>query len=648
MAVPRAESPTLELHFKPVTFPSSERRGWVVGLVVVMIGAALSSYFVGPSWWSQKPGLLLVLGAGLVALVMAAIARARGKPGTPNAVRAYETYLELPDSAWASRSRRIDYTDVLSLNISGYGPSATLLIGTHDRLLSYPRLSFVEADGIEQLASEIRRQIERQPDGEQLIARMNLRDAIGQAAWAARPVATFALLVCLGIGALITSQADPTAPFPLTVYGANAPLLVREGQWFRLFSANFLHADLLHLYMNGLGLLTLGAVLERLLGPWRFTSIYLVSAVGGSLASALAARAPYSIGASTAIFGLLGALAVLEWRFRTELPGGFRQTPRWWLIVLGINAALPLLVPVIDGFAHAGGFVAGALTALALCRHPDAIRRARPTPWNVRLSTLAGAGVFAVALGAAFAHAREDSGRDQEQLARGIVDSGSADAGSLNAIAWQYATAKAPSTTELELAKRAATSAAAIEPDLPEITDTLATVEYRRGELERAIALERRALAKRDDDHTFSQLARFLAARRARRGVLVIGIDASAEQVSVEHYASDGKPGEHPELRLHTAVPMPQGAEIWALAMIRGSLAGAVRLRFGAAAEGGDFRFVPKGDAADLATGELVLSVALIDASSCQGCGAGTVEAEYRPLHPDVRALPGAAEVPIR
>jgi rhomboid protease GluP len=592
--------------------------------------------------------LLLVLGGGLIALAVAAVARARAKPRAAAAVvRAYETYLDLPDSAWASRSRRVDYTDVLSLNISGYGPTATLLIGTRDRLLSYSRLSFVEADGIEQLAAEIRRQLERQPGGAQLIARMNLRDAIGQAAWAARPVATFALLVSLGIGALLTSQADPGAPFPLTTYGANAPLLVRDGQWFRLFAANFLHADLLHLYMNGLGLLTLGAVLERLLGPWRFTLIYLISALGGSLASALAARAPYSVGASTAIFGLLGALAVLEWRFRTELPGGFRQTPRWWLMVLGINAALPLLVPIIDGFAHAGGFVAGALAALALCAQPNAIRRARPAPWSVRLSTLIGVGVFAIALGAAFAHAQTDAGRDQEVLARAIVNSGSADATTLNAIAWQYAIAKSPSATELELADRAATSAVAMAPGNPEIMDTLATVEYRRGELERAIALERRALAARNDDIAFSQVARFLAARQARRGILAIGVDAGADEVSVERQPTDDGTDDSPELRLHAAAGLPQGAEIWVLVLTRGSLQGAVRLRLGAAAEGGDFRVVPKGNAADLAGDELTLRVALVDATSCQGCPAGALEAEYRPIDPIVSALPGS-EVSIR
>lgn len=647
MAATGVELPTLELHFKPATLWESAGQGWLVGLVVGVIGAAIAVQLVNPDGWSEVPGALLVLGGGLAALLVVAATRRRGRRKEAAPARAYATHLELPEAAGSARARRVEYRDVLSVNVVGYGPGATLLLGTRDRLLSYPQHSFVEPEGIGRLSAEIRRQIERQPGGARLIAAMNLRDAIGQAAWAARPVVTVVVLLSLGVGAFLTSRADGQSPFPLLAYGANAPLLVSEGQWFRLFSANFLHANLLHLYMNGLGVLTLGALLERLLGPWRFTLIYLASALGGSLASAWAARAAYSVGASTAVFGLFGALAALEWRFRTELPAGFRQTRRWWQVMLGVNAALSLLLPMIDGFAHGGGFLAGGVATLVLCAHPDAIRRARPAPWSIRVASVLAAGTFAIALGAAFAHARTDSGLDQVKLEQAIVDSPASDATMLNALAWHHAVSQAPSRAELELADRAVTSATALEPDDLAILDTLATVQYRRGYFDRAIELERRVLAARDEDFTFTQVARFLQARRARRGALTIGTDESADQISLELAPADLGAAARAELVIRASAALPRGAEVWALAMAHGSLVGAVVLHIGPTS-GGELRAVPKGNAMELGREELTLDVALLDGTSCQRCEPGTVQAEYRPMHPEAIALPGGSDASNR
>src|SRR5690606_4193606 len=105
----------------------------------------------------------------------------------------------------------------------------------------------------------------------------------------------------------------------LVAFGANAPALVTAGEWYRLLSANFLHVGWLHLYMNGIGLFVLGMLLERLVGPWRFVFVFLTSAAAGAAASLLVSDAALSVGASTAVFGLLGAYALINWRCRATL-----------------------------------------------------------------------------------------------------------------------------------------------------------------------------------------------------------------------------------------------------------------------------------------------------------------------------------------
>ena len=127
------------------------------------------------------------------------------------------------------------------------------------------------------------------------------------------------------------------------------------GEWWRPLTAAFLHIGLLHLVMNMLGLLIFGSELERALGRWRFLALYLLSVLGGAVAIQLFGdpRVPVA-GASTAIYGLLGALGVLMLVRRQDLRG--------LIALIGINIAISFL-PGVSLLGHLGGLVAGALTA---------------------------------------------------------------------------------------------------------------------------------------------------------------------------------------------------------------------------------------------------------------------------------------------
>lgn len=138
---------------------------------------------------------------------------------------------------------------------------------------------------------------------------------------------------------------------------------VAEGQWYRLLTSAFLHQEIWHIGMNMLGLWFLGPPLEAALGRIRYLSLYLLSALGGSMLTYLIADpGTPSLGASGAIFGLFGATAVLMRRLQYDM--------RPILVLLVINLVFTFTWSDIAWEAHIGGLVFGAAIAYAMVHAP--------------------------------------------------------------------------------------------------------------------------------------------------------------------------------------------------------------------------------------------------------------------------------------
>ncbi|WP_043265205.1 rhomboid family intramembrane serine protease [Streptomyces sp. CT34] len=138
---------------------------------------------------------------------------------------------------------------------------------------------------------------------------------------------------------------------------------VAHGEWYRLLTAIFLHQQIPHIAFNMLSLWWLGPPLEAALGRLRFSALYLLAGLGGSAVTyLLAAQNQPSLGASGAIFGLLGATAVLMRRLRYDM--------KPVLILLGLNLAFTFLWPNIAWQAHVGGLVVGAAVAFGMVHAP--------------------------------------------------------------------------------------------------------------------------------------------------------------------------------------------------------------------------------------------------------------------------------------
>lgn len=147
----------------------------------------------------------------------------------------------------------------------------------------------------------------------------------------------------------------------LTNLGAKDNLAIIQGQLWRLITPVFLHANYLHLGVNSYSLFIVGPQVERSFGHWRFLAIYLLSGLAGSIASF--ALSPYpSIGASGALFGLIGALIPLLYLNR-KVFANTRRSINNIIMVIALNLVFGFSVGGIDNWAHIGGLGGGLVLA---------------------------------------------------------------------------------------------------------------------------------------------------------------------------------------------------------------------------------------------------------------------------------------------
>ncbi|HVR94996.1 MAG TPA: rhomboid family intramembrane serine protease [Thermoanaerobaculia bacterium] len=174
-----------------------------------------------------------------------------------------------------------------------------------------------------------------------------------------------AILIGYGLEARALASGVPEDQVLIDL-GANHPeLVLQRGEWWRLVASMFLHGGLMHLFLNGWALYQLGGLFEAWLGSTRLLATWFLSGIAGSLASILFTRS-LSVGASGAIFGLLGALIAFLVRRRDVLNSGAKSLLGQLVLWAVINVVFGFSVPRIDNAAHLGGFAAGFLLGLIL------------------------------------------------------------------------------------------------------------------------------------------------------------------------------------------------------------------------------------------------------------------------------------------
>jgi membrane associated rhomboid family serine protease len=178
------------------------------------------------------------------------------------------------------------------------------------------------------------------------------------------PTLTYILIginVALGLGTLIsganTVGADGFAGNQLLIDGAVSRPAVADGEWWRILTAGFLHSGFFHLLFNMFGIWILGGMLEPAIGRLRFGIIYFVSLLAGSFGALLLESTAPTVGASGAVFGLMGA-AIIAMR-----AAGISAMESGLGLWLGLNLLITFAIPNISIGGHLGGLAGGTLAA---------------------------------------------------------------------------------------------------------------------------------------------------------------------------------------------------------------------------------------------------------------------------------------------
>ena len=173
-----------------------------------------------------------------------------------------------------------------------------------------------------------------------------------------KPVITYALII-INVIVFILSMFNDSI---LQMFAVNRFYIVELGQYYRLFTGIFLHASILHILFNMYALYVIGMQLESFLGKWKYLIVYLLSGLGGSMLSIFFDNG-FSVGASGAIFGLMGALLYFGYHYRVYLDSVVKSQI---IPLIVINLLIGFTSTGIDNWAHIGGLVGGILATMAV------------------------------------------------------------------------------------------------------------------------------------------------------------------------------------------------------------------------------------------------------------------------------------------
>ena len=346
--------------------------GLLIGFVIVLLPVV-----VGKPLTSALPNLLFI---SIILIVLGWFIRSRYR-------RPYATLndIGIQSPHFSHRVKSLAWSDIAAVSLATYGSAPALKFSLKQaqsvgsfgskRDTAYLPLTLIDDAQKESFLQALDRRLDfvatdNRPMLKQYAEEKQFHEQLRQLSpqpWAvysliAINVAIWLLTVALG------ADAGRAPADKLLLWGGNAASEVQRGEWWRLLTATFLHSGLMHVAMNMLGLYAAGVMVERIYGARLFLLIYLGAGLAGSaLSLSFAAQHAVSVGASGAVFGVVGALLVAVYQRRDKLPKTFSSQT---LSSMGFFAVYALIQgfsqPGIDNAAHIGGLICGGMLAALL------------------------------------------------------------------------------------------------------------------------------------------------------------------------------------------------------------------------------------------------------------------------------------------
>lgn len=461
-------------------------------------------------------GVAAVAAAGVMIPLL--IVATREPPPTPVVELGFDR-LRLPRTAEMAEQIVLTYREIDALFLNS-GRGGFLWVGTESNVFMYPTRAFQRPEDADQLYADIKARIAaRLPDGPSRLAAFASASSSALAAYR-RPVpATVIMVVLIAAGAIMGLQLLTPEVFNVVHLGALVPSLVLEhGQWWRIGAAPwFSPADGL---IAGVTVGMFGTMVERLFGS---AHVVVVAAAAIGVGSALTLGSPsVGFGATPVAVAMFTAIAFVAQSRPDSLPIGFRPPGIWWIAVGLFIATLGLLVSEQDAPMLIGGAIAGVVVTALRLGERASLPLPSPSPLGLRLVALASVVVTGACIAQGALNLQNPPSFEKTALLRAAMDQGWGNSLRWNGMAWSVALLQDPAPEDLEvaavLAERAVRSADDLPPRVQKsarlaFADTLATVRYRQGRYDDAIATEREVLTAEGNVTSATQLARFLDKR---------------------------------------------------------------------------------------------------------------------------------------
>jgi len=490
----------------------------LMALATIAIGTSIFGSAIGQDRGPDEMGCVYLIAASF-ATVLGIFAFAAGRTKTSPGILRIE-----PDQVrWRSGAEiALSYGDLWVAHKVGRGRRERLVLKAQKKAPIVIQTSLLsDAQVADSVLETVHDRIRPLPDGPQRLEAMTARQAVADRIASGPKAVVFTVSILLGLvflAELVTGALND--PFRLWAFGASSFPLVKDGELFRLATANLLHGSVVHICFNVMTLLSLGVLLEPLLGAGRFLTVFLVSALAGAAASSFLGHHVLALGASTGIAGLIAAYALILWRWPDRLLNPPTRNDWIWI-------ALAFLLPAltfknVDNMAHLGGFLAGFVIVFPETRKVEPVKLADRRRALFRVTAAVLVALFLVACGMAIRKTLEPE-RDLA-VASILLRDPSPSPGMLNDLAWEVATSPAASEAQLTTALRGMERAIKSEPKEAAFRDTQATVLYRLGRWREAVRTEYDLLLATDRKPLYiSQLARFEQAMIRSDVPLVLG-----------------------------------------------------------------------------------------------------------------------------
>ena len=176
-----------------------------------------------------------------------------------------------------------------------------------------------------------------------------------------KPILTNILIVIISIMFIVEVFFSAFNDKALIILGAKWNEGISHGEYWRFFTCTLLHGNLIHLFLNLAAIYIFGKEVESVYGSFRFLLLYLLTSWGAGLASYYFSPG-VAIGASGAVFGIIGALIIFFFRQREKVSGATMRFKSMYTLV-AINLLLGFMIPRIDNSAHIGGLITGLVSA---------------------------------------------------------------------------------------------------------------------------------------------------------------------------------------------------------------------------------------------------------------------------------------------